>query len=61
MPTTIDTKKLNEIITLAKWLISIPSISTTKGESIITNAIYNGICDFNYFKKNTDKLFLISH
>lgn len=61
MSVTIDQKKLNEITTLAKWLISIPSISTTKGESVITNAIYNGICDFNYFKKNTDKLFLISH
>lgn len=59
--TNKEEKRLFEIVTLAKWLISIPSISTSKGESVIMNAIYTGIADFDYFKANPDHLFLISH
>lgn len=56
-----DNRKKQEVTTLAKWLVSIPSVSTTKGESIIMHAILNGINDFNYFKNRKDNIFVINH
>lgn len=51
----------NESKTLAKWLISIPSISGSRGESVIMQAIYDGLSGFPYFKEHSNNLHLIEH
>ena len=51
----------DEISLLSNWLVSIPSISNTKGESVIIKAIYDGLADFNYFKENKENLSFITH
>lgn len=50
-----------ESATLAKWLISIPSISGTRGEGIIMQAIYDGLAGFHYFKEHPQHLQLVGH
>ncbi len=51
----------DDAITLTNWLVAIPSVSGTKGEAVIIKAIYDGLCDFNYFKKNKDLISYISY
>ncbi|MBO6259042.1 MAG: hypothetical protein J6M93_06900 [Succinivibrio sp.] len=50
-----------EAQTLVKWLIAIPSISGTAGENILINAVYEGISEFNYFRKHPHNLRYIQH
>lgn len=57
----INDNIFDEISLLSNWLVSIPSISNTKGESVIIKAIYDGLSDFNYFKENKDNLSFITH
>ena len=45
-----------EATTLTKWLVSIPSISGTRGESIAIRAIYDGLTEFPYFRAYPDNL-----
>ncbi|MBO8416568.1 MAG: hypothetical protein IAB19_09325 [Proteobacteria bacterium] len=47
--------------TLARWLISIPSISGTRGESVMMQAIYDGLSGFPYFKTHPNNLHFVSH
>lgn len=47
--------------TLARWLISIPSISGTRGESVMMQAIYDGLSGFPYFKTHPHNLHFVSH
>ena len=39
-----------EAIALTKWLISIPSITSTHGEMEISKAIYDTVCGISYFR-----------
>ncbi len=50
-----------EAITLAKWLIAIPSITGTNGEAVIIKAVYEGLSEFRYFREHRDNLRLVSH
>ncbi|SPT67783.1 Uncharacterised protein [Anaerobiospirillum thomasii] len=50
-----------EIDLLTNWLVSIPSISNSKGESVIIKAIYDGLSDFSYFKRYSKDLLYIPH
>lgn len=50
-----------EATTLTKWLVSIPSISGTRGESIAIRAIYDGLTEFPYFRAYPDNLHYVSH
>lgn len=56
-----DNRKKQEVTTLARWLVSIPSVTGTKGEHIIMDAILNGISDFGYFKSHPDNLIVVRH
>lgn len=47
--------------TLAKWLISIPSVTGSRGESIIMQAVGDGLAGFPYFKAHPEKLHFIGH
>lgn len=47
--------------TLARWLISIPSISGTRGESVMMQAVYDGLSGFPYFKAHPHNLHFVSH
>ncbi|MBO5567144.1 MAG: hypothetical protein J5934_07995 [Succinivibrio sp.] len=50
-----------EAITLTKWLVAIPSITGTPGESVVIKAIHEGFKEFKYFKQNPDDLIYIKH
>lgn len=51
----------NEAITLTKWLVSIPSVSRSKGVAVAIKAIFDGIGEFGYFKKFPNNLSFITH
>lgn len=50
-----------EAVSMLKWLISIPSITRTKGECEIAEAIFQHLKDQNYFKKNPSHIRYIPH
>ncbi len=50
-----------EAAALTKWLISIPSVSTTKGEINIVDAVYKTLADTPYFKAHEDNLVKVLH
>lgn len=47
--------------TLTKWLVSIPSVSQTKGNSFITQSIYEGLSEFPYYKQHPQHLIQVPH
>lgn len=50
-----------EAAALTKWLISIPSVTTTHGEIDIVDAVYKTLGETAYFKSHEDNLVLVSH
>lgn len=56
-----NTNLAQEAITLTKWLISIPSVAHAKGPALISQAIYDGLKEFPYFKNHPEYLFLQEH
>ena len=56
-----NTNLSKEAATLTRWLVSIPSVAHAKGPALICKAIYDGLSEFPYFKKNSENLTLISH
>ena len=50
-----------EAISVLKWLIAIPSITRTSGESRIIEAIHKSISDFTYFKNHGEHLRYVTH
>ncbi len=50
-----------EAVSMLKWLISIPSITRTKGECEIIEAIFQRLNDLDYFKKNPSHIRFIPH
>ncbi len=50
-----------EAQTLTKWLVSIPSVSLTRGESIAIRAIYDGLLEFPYYREHPDSLHYVGH
>ncbi len=50
-----------EASTLTRWLTSIPSITASRGQSVAVRAIYDGLSEFTYFRKNKGNLHYISH
>ncbi|MCR5084372.1 MAG: hypothetical protein K6A65_02585 [Succinivibrionaceae bacterium] len=58
---SFNTDMKGESITIAKWLVSIPSVTGTDGESVITQAIEDGIRDFPYFSKEKALVRHVSH
>lgn len=59
MPFT--TNLAQETATLTKWLVSIPSVTHAKGPALISQAIYNGLSEFPYFKNHPEFLTLQEH
>ena len=51
----------DEAVALTKWLISIPSVTTTKGETDIAEAVWRSLKDTGYFKENPDNLIYVPH
>ncbi len=51
----------DEAVALTKWLISIPSVTTTKGEADIAEAVWRSLKDTSYFKENPDNLIYVPH
>ncbi|HAH70530.1 MAG TPA: hypothetical protein DCL74_01965 [Succinivibrionaceae bacterium] len=51
----------DEAVALTKWLISIPSVTTTKGEADIAEAVWRALKDTDYFKENPDNLIYVPH
>lgn len=57
----LNTNLSTAATTLTKWLVSIPSVSSTKGSSVITQSIYEGLGEFPYFKQHPEHLVLVPH
>lgn len=57
----LNTNLSTAATTLTKWLVSIPSVSSTKGSSVITQSIYEGLSEFPYFKQHPEHLVLVPH
>lgn len=51
----------DEAVALTKWLISIPSVTTTKGECEIAEAVYKTLSDTPYFKSHQDNIIYVPH
>ena len=56
-----NTNLAQEATTLTKWLISIPSVAHAKGPALISQAIYEGLSEFPYFKNHPEHLTLQAH
>lgn len=56
-----NTNLAQEATTLTKWLISIPSVAHAKGPALISQAIYDGLSEFPYFKNHPEHLTLQAH
>ncbi len=50
-----------EAIALTKWLISIPSITSTHGEMEISKAIYDTVCGISYFRTHRNDVLYVPH
>ena len=58
----LDSKTFKEeASTLTKWLISIPSITGTKGEEDAPKAVYEALSSFGYFRNHLGNLHYIPH
>ncbi len=51
----------DEAAALTKWLISIPSVTTTSGEGNIADAVFQTLSETSYFKTHPDNLIYVPH
>lgn len=51
----------DEAVALTKWLISIPSITSTQGEQDISKAIYDTLCSISYFRGHQNNVLFVPH